>query len=67
MLLAQELLRAGQAAPVLAYLDICAQFEYPGGEEQTDEGKNPSSPAELKSAILAGAKPQFSPGTLQIY
>jgi hypothetical protein len=67
MLLAKELLQLGRSAPVLAYLDICAQFEYPGGEEYTDEGRNPSSPAQLKSAILAGGKPQFSPGTLQIY
>ena len=67
MLLAKELLQVGQSAPVLAYLDICAQFEYPGSEEYTDVGKNPSSPAQLKSVILAGGKPQFSPGTLQIY
>jgi hypothetical protein len=67
MLLAQKLLRARQSAPVFAYLDICAQFEYPGGEEYTDEGKNPSSPAQLKAAILAGAEPQFSPGTLAVY
>jgi hypothetical protein len=67
MLLAQELLRVGQSAPVLAYLDVCAQFDYPGGEEYTDVGKNPSSPAQLKSAILAGRNPQFNAGTLQVY
>lgn len=67
MLLAKELLQAGQSVPVLAYLDISEQFDYPGSQEHTDVGKNPSSPTQLKSAILAGGKPQFSPGTLRIY
>ena len=67
MLLAKELLQAGQSVPVLAYLDICAQYEYPGGEVYTDDGPNLSSPAQLKLAILAGRKPQFSSGALQIH
>jgi hypothetical protein len=67
MLLAQKLLLAGQSAPVLAFLDICAKIEYPGGEQYTDVGRNPSSPAQLKSAILAGTEPQFGPGTLVVY
>lgn len=66
MLLAQELLRAAQLKPVLAYLDICAQFEYSGGEEYTDIGKNPYAPAQLKAAILSGVEPQFSRGTLRV-
>ncbi|HXJ41315.1 MAG TPA: hypothetical protein VNH18_18685 [Bryobacteraceae bacterium] len=60
MLLAVRLLRAGQSAPVLAYLEVCAQFEYPGGEEYTDEGRNPHSPSQMISAIRAGVEPQFS-------
>jgi hypothetical protein len=44
MLLAKRLFQAGQSARVLAYLAVCAQFEYPGGEEYTDEGRNPRSP-----------------------
>ena len=48
MLLAQRLFRAGQFAPVLAYLEACAQFEYAGGEEYTDEGgRNPRSPSQM--------------------
>jgi hypothetical protein len=60
MLLAKKLLHAGQAAPVLAYLEVCAQFEYPGGEEYTDEGRNPTSPSQIISSIRAGAEPQFT-------
>jgi hypothetical protein len=60
MLLAKKLLHAGQSAPVLAYLEVCAQFEYPGGEEYTDEGRNPSSPSQMISAIRGGAEPQFT-------
>jgi hypothetical protein len=60
MLLAKRLLRAGQSASVLAYLDVCAQFEYPGGEEYTDEGRNPNSPSQVISALRAGVEPQFS-------
>ena len=59
MLLAEQLFKAGQLPAVVAYLDVCAQFEYPGSEEHTDEGRNPSSPASLKTAILAGEAPQF--------
>jgi hypothetical protein len=60
MLLAKRLFQAGQSAPVLAYLEVCAQFEYPGGEEYTDEGRNPHSPSQMLSAIRAGVEPQFS-------
>jgi hypothetical protein len=59
MLLAQRLLRAGQSAPVVAYLEVCAQFEYSGGEEYTDQGRNPHSPSQMISAIRAGVEPQF--------
>jgi hypothetical protein len=59
MLLAQRLLRAGQSAPVLAYLEACAQFKYSGGEEYTDEGRNPHSPTQMISAIREGVEPQF--------
>jgi hypothetical protein len=65
MLLAQQLFKVGGVAAVVDYLDVCAQFEYPGGEEYTDEGPNPSSAAHLKAAILAGESPQF-PATLVI-
>jgi hypothetical protein len=65
MLLAQQLFEVGQSAAVVNYLDVCAQFEYSGGEEYTDIGPNPSSPAHLKMAILAGVSPQF-PATLVI-
>lgn len=61
MLLAEQLWKAGQSSAVAAYLDICARFEYFGGEEYTDEGRNPSSPARLKAAILAGEVPRFPP------
>ncbi|MBC7926086.1 MAG: hypothetical protein H7039_10565 [Bryobacteraceae bacterium] len=66
MLLAQQLLQKGQAEAVLAYIEVCAQFEYPTGEEYTDEGPNPSFPAHLKAAIKAGKQPGFHPATLQI-
>jgi hypothetical protein len=67
MLLAQKLLQVGQIGPVLAYLEECSRFEYPGGEARTDEGNNPFSPAGLAAAIRAGIEPQFAPGTLEIY
>jgi hypothetical protein len=60
MLLAKRLFQAGQSAPVLAYLEVCAQFEYPGGEDYTDEGRNPRSASQVISAIRAGVEPQFS-------
>lgn len=63
MLLAEQLFKTGQVAAVVDYLDVCAQFDYPGGEEYTDIGPNRGSPAHLKAAILAGASPQF-PATL---
>jgi len=65
MLLAKQLYKVGQVAAVVDYLDVCAQFEYPGGEEYTDIGPNRSSPAHLKADILAGVSPQF-PATLVI-
>ena len=65
MLLAQQWFIVGQVAAVVDYLDVCAQFEYPGGEEYTDIGPNRSSPAHLKAAILSGESPQF-PATLVI-
>jgi len=60
MLLAKRLFQAGQSAPVLTYLEVCAQFKYPGGEEYTDEGRNPHAPSQMISAIRAGVEPQFS-------
>jgi len=53
------LLKAGQPRAVVASLAVFAQFEYPGSEEYTDAGRNPSSPAGFKAAILAGEAPQF--------
>ncbi len=60
MLLAKRLLQAGQATPVIAYLEVCAKFTYRGGEEYSDEGRNPYSPSQIIAAIRAGAQPQFS-------
>jgi hypothetical protein len=65
MLLARRLLQAGQSAPVLAYLEVCAQFKYPGGDEYTDEGRNLHSPSQMIAAIRAGVEPQF--GNLDLY
>ncbi len=65
LMLASKLLHAGQSAPVIAYLEVCAQFEYPGGEEYTDEGRNPLAPSQIIAAIRAGGEPQF--GGFEIY
>lgn len=57
MRLAHELLRIGQMTPVIAFLDVCAEFSFP------DEGER--APARLKAAILAGQEPRFD-GMLEI-
>ena len=60
MLLAQRLLRAGQTAAVIEYLEACAQFEYLGSEEYTDIGRNPYAPSQMLADIRAGREPQFT-------